>query len=501
MDELPSPRLVDAVWRYRISSLIIVGIAVVLSVGVALVSGEPSRMQARLALKPPDKAGVLGVEAAGETAFARYVNQRALYVTSDQVLTGAAARLSGAVPIETLRSSVTAEASETGESVVLEVAGENAEQASQITEAVIESYRAASRREVEQRVEDLLATLAEQRKSIQDDLDDTPEGTQRSANTEAAAVSLSELDKRSTELKVAASQIGDGVAFVYDTQPDKTALLRTVARDAFIGLALGGVLAVAVAWFRADRDRRVGTLAELDAVVEEPVLGEIEQVGRDEAASLLWLGAPPSKTYRMVAFGVQRVIDHGVVIVTGEEDSGVTTTTIQLASAMARSGLRVLLVDGAVRTHGLSTSIGLASSRNGDRDTSGGRRHPGLTDIAMGAMGVRETMRVVELGDGVTLTVVPAGKYTDGAIERFSVPRLDQALAEMRAEFDLVLVDSPTPASAPEAGAILRGSDAAIVVVRRDADVAGVNRLSEQVRMVGASIAGYVLTFASRRAG
>lgn len=496
MDELPSPRLVDAVWRYRVSSAIIVGVAVLLSVLVALVAGESSRMQARLALKPPDKAGVLGVEAAGETAFARYVNQRALFVTSDQVLSGAAKKLAGAVSKETLRSAVTAEASETGESVVLLVAANNPDEASKITQAVIEAYREASRGEVEQRVADLLETLAEQRSNIETDLADTPEN-QRSANTEAAAQSLSELDNRSTELRVAASQIGDGVAFVYDTEPDRTALLRSVARDGVIGLGLGGVLALAAAWFRADRDRRVGNLAELESLVDDPVLGEIEQVGKDEAATLLWLGAPPSKTYRMVAFGLQRVVDHGVVIVTGESGSGTTTTTIQLASALARGGLRVLLVDGAVRSHGLSTSIGLAANRpNGQQDT---RRHPGLTDIAMGSMPARETMRVVELGDGVTLTVVPAGRYVDGVLERFSVPLLDQAIAEMRSEFDIVLVDSPTPASAPEAGAIVRASDAVIIVVRRDADAAGLHRLSDQVRMVGGKVAGYVLTFAARR--
>lgn len=498
MDELPSPRLVDAVWRYRLSSLVIVGVAVLLSVLVALVVGESSRMQARLALKPPDKAGVLAVEAAGEAAFARYVNQRALFVTSDQVLDGAEKNLEGTVSKETLRTAVTAEASETGESLVLQVAADTPEDASKITRAVIESYRAASRAEVEQRVAAVLETLAEQRKSIEDALADTPDGTQRSANTEAAAQSLSELDKRATELKVAANQIGDGVAFVYDAEPDRTALLRSVARDGVIGLGLGGILALAVAWFRADRDRRVSSLAELESLVDDPVLGEIEQVGKDEAATLLWLGAPPSKTYRMVAFGVQRVIDHGVVIVTGEPRSGVTTTTIQLASALARGGLRVLLVDAAVRSHGLSTSIGLAASRpNGRQQDS--RRHPGLTDIAMGSMPARETMRVVELGDGVTLTVVPAGRYVDGVLERFSVPLLDQAIAEMRAEFDIVLVDTPTPASAPEAGAIVRSCDASIVVVRKDADAAGLHRLADQIRIVGGKVAGYVLTFATPR--
>ncbi|WP_052344436.1 AAA family ATPase [Thermocrispum municipale] len=496
MDELPSPRLVDAVWRYRASSLIIVAVAVLLSVIVALIVGEPSRMQARLALKTPDKAGVLGVES-GETAFARYATQRALFVTSDKVIAAAAKKLGAAVSKETLRNAVTAEASETGESLVLQVSADSPDEASRIMAAVIEAYRDASRAEVSQRVKRLLATLAEQRASIEERLDDTPEGEQGSANTEAAAVSLAELDKRATELKVAASQIGDGVAFVYDTAPDTMALMRSIARDGAIGLGLGGVIAVALAWFRADRDRRVGNLGELEALVDEPVLGEIEQVSKDEAATLLWLGAPPSKTYRMVAFGVQRVIDEGVVIVTGEPDSGVTTTSIQLASALARSGLNVLLVDGAVRTHGLSTSIGLAAKDSYEQDDH--REHPGLTDIAMGTVRPQSTMRVVELGEGVTLTVIPAGAYVDGVLERFSVPLLDQAIDEMRAQFDIVLIDTPTPASAPEAGALVRASDAAIVVVRRDADAAGLHRLTEQIRIVGGRVAGYVLTFATPR--
>src|SRR5690606_40681947 len=113
-----------------------VAVAVLLSVIVALIVGEPSRMQARLALKTPDKAGVLGVES-GETAFARYATQRALFVTSDKVIAAAAKKLGAAVSKETLRNAVTAEASETGEALVLQVSADSPDEASRIIAEVI----------------------------------------------------------------------------------------------------------------------------------------------------------------------------------------------------------------------------------------------------------------------------------------------------------------------------------------------------------------------------
>lgn len=498
MDELPSPRLVDAVWRYRKLAAIIVLSAFVVSVAVALLTGDGGVVQARLALEPPDRAGVIGAEATSESAFARYINQRALFVTSDRVLAGAADALGGGEDARSLRRVVTAETSKGGESIVIEVSASNQQRAGAIAAAVIDSYRAESESEINERVDALLKTLSERRKAIEAALPGSAPGAEKNANAVAAAESLSELDKRATEIKVAASQLGDGVAFVYNADPDGGGLLRSVARDGVVGLGLGAVLAAAVAWFRADRDRRLAGADELAALVDEPILGEIDRLRGADAGGLSWLGRPPTQSYRLLAHALRRIRNSGIIVVTGEVGSGCSTTTIQLAGTFARAGARVLLIDADVGTHGLSSSLGLYDNQ-GRAGAQHGPRHPGLTEIATGSMVIAETIRVIDLGDGTTLAAVPSGPQAVDAAERFSAPRLERALAKARADFDFVLIDSAAPSTAPEISTLVRASDSVLLVVRHDTEAKEPRRLREQIRLLGGSIAGYVYTFAERR--
>lgn len=496
MDELPAPRLVDALWRYRKSSALIVLAAFLLSVGVALLTGAGGVVQARLALKPPDRAGVLGSESTSESAFVRYINQRALFATSDRVLAGAAAEVGEGDTPESLRRIVTAETSKGGESIVIEVTSGDTARAGRIATAIIDGYRAESKAEINERVRDLLSTLAERRKAIESALPDSTPGDEKTANAVAAAESLSELDNRATEIKVAASQLGDGVAFVYNADPDGGGLVRSMVRDGVIGLGLGAVLAAALAWFRAERDRRFSSADELADTVTEPVFGEVELVRDAAPDALIWPGSPLSQPYRLLAHAVRGVMDSGVLVVTGEPDSGRTTSTIQLGSALARAGTRVLVIDADVRSHGLSSALGVydGSVRGGHF----GPRHPGLTEIATGVLGIADTVRMIDMGDGTTLGVVPSGPPSAGAGERYNAPRLERALAKVRADFDIVLIDAATPASAPEVSALVLNSDGVLIVIRHGSDARAPRRLSEQIRLVGGEVAGYLYTFAER---
>lgn len=496
MDELPSPRLVDALWRYRKMAAIIVAVTFLLSVAVAVFTGGGGNVQARLALKPPDRAGVLGNESTSESAFARYINQRALFVTSDRVLDVAAKDLAPRESAADLRRMVSAETSKGGESIVIEVSGGDQDRADNVAKAVIDAYRAESAKEIDDRVKALLTTLTERRKAIEAALPKSTPGEEKNANAVAAADSLSALDQRATEIKVAASQLGDGVAFVYNAEPEGGGLLRSIARDGVVGIGLGAILAAAVAWFRADRDRRLAGPDELAALVDEPILGEVDRLAGSDARGLGWLGRPPMQAYRLLAHALRRAHNNGVIVITGEPGSGRTTTTIQLAGTFARAGARVLLVDADVATHGLSTALGLHDDLG---QTQYGPRHPGLTEIATGAMTIAETVRVIDLGDGTTLAAVPSGPQPVDAAERFSAPRLERALTKVRADFDFVLIDSAAPSSAPEISTLVRASDAVLLVVRHDSDAKEPRRLREQIRLLGGSIAGYVYTFAERR--
>ncbi|WP_216206170.1 cellulose synthase operon protein YhjQ/BcsQ [Amycolatopsis aidingensis] len=487
MDAQPSPKILDALWRYRWSSLGIVALVLLVSVGVAFLLGDRSTAQARIVLKTPDKVGLVGVEPGSESAFVRYVNQRALFVVSDRVLSAAAESRGNAESVQTLREQVTAEASANGESIIVRVdTGDYADSAA-IADAVAGAYQRESLADVQAAARKMLDTLAARREAIVASLPDGT-ATERSSdpNTSAAGQSLSELDKQVTEVRVAAEQFGDGVSFVDKAVADPDG--GSLPRDAAIGLVFGLLLAATVAWVRADRDRRVRDADDLAGVVEEPVLAEVETLTGAELAALSEVGSPPLWPYQFAASGLRTTVDRGVVVVTGAgQGDGSTTAILQMATAAARSGSRVLVVDAAVRSHGLSDLLGLRYERFG------------LTAIAVGASRLDDCTRVIDLGDHVCLWVVAAGQYEETTLDHFRATLLRTAVSGMRGGYDLVLIDAPSPGIAPEVTPLVRESDGVVVVVARDRHTRALRKLRDQITLLGGTINGYLFTFARPR--
>lgn len=482
MEEQPSPKILDALWRYRWTSLAIVALVVLASALAAWLLGGTSSAGARIVLKAPDKAGVVGVDASSETAFVRYVNQRALFLVSDRVLSGASANLAGAVPVDVLRDEVTAKASDNGESIMVTVNAGDSDSSASIADAVTKAYQAESRADVKAAEQKTLDTLAARRRDV---LASVPPDKGADPNTLAAGPTLGDLDKQATQARVAAEQFGDGVSFVDKAVADGTSVLGTVARDLAIGFVVGLLIAGAVAWVRADRDRRMRDSDDLTAATGEPVLAEIELLAEPEVAALREVGSHPLWPYQFAASSLRTSVERGVVVVTASAPGdGSTTSTLQIATAAARSGARVLVVDASVRTHGLSDLLGL-------------RYDPkGLTSIAVGASRMDECTRVVDLGDRVYLWAIPAGQYQEATLDHFRSSLLQAAVGAMRSAYDLVLIDTASPSTAPEVTPVIKESDGVVVVVRRDREARLVHRLREQIRLLGGQVAGYLFTFA-----
>jgi Mrp family chromosome partitioning ATPase len=488
MDDQPSPKIIEALWRYRRSSLVTVLAVVVLGSLAGLVLADHSSAQARIVLKAPDKAGVVGVDASSESAFVRYVNQRALFVVSDRVLTTASVNIADSVSVEMLRKEVTAKASSNGESIELTVAGSSHPSSTTIADAVTKAYQAESLADVQAAGQKILEALASRRRDVVASIPAESANRPADPNNLAAGQTLSDLDKQATQVRVATDQFGDGVSFVDKAVADDSGAFGSLLRDGAIGLALGALIAAVVAWARADRDRRVGDPDDLAAATGEPVLAEIEALGELEVAALKVIGSPPLWPYQFAASGLRTAVDRGVVVVTSSAPGdGGTTSTLQMATAAALSGARVLVVDAAVRSHGLSDVLGLRYDPHG------------LTSIAVGAMRPDDCTRVVDLGDRVYLWAVPAGQYQEATLDHFRSSLLQKAVASMRSAYDLVLVDCASPAIAPEVTPIIRESDGVVVVVRRDREIRAVHKLREQIGLLGGTITGYLFTFAQPR--
>lgn len=479
---LPAPGVSGALWRYRWSSLAVVVATVVVSLGVAVLLGRESAAEARIVLKSPDAAGVLGTEVSSESGFVRYVNQRALFVTSDRALGTAREKLGGNETITELREAVTAEAARNGESIVVTVDIGDARRSREIADAVVAAYRQESHADVTAAADETLKTLRERRETLVSGMRDTGGSD---ALSSAASQTIGELDRRSTEIQVAAEQFGDGVAFVDRAVSDDSGWLLGLLRNGVIGLAVGVLLASVVAWVRADRNRRVRDADDLSRLVEEPLLGEVEALPDGETPRLHNLMVPPLGSYQLLASALRNTARGGVVAVTGTATGdGATTTVLQVAGVAARDGLRVAVVDAAVRTRELSQRVAV------DQDWYG------LAPVATGATSLKASTRVIQVGRGIEFRVVPAGQYTDRALDYFRSSLLRQAMVDLRAIYDLVLVDLPPLESAPEVSSLVPAVDDVVVAVRRERAVAALRRGRERIGLLGGTVAGHVFTFA-----
>lgn len=484
MAEQSSPRILDAVWRNRWSFAAIVGVVVMLSVGVSFLTTGSVTATQRIVLKAPDRAGLLGVEPSSESAFLRYLNQRALFVTSGDVMRGASDELGAGTTVSELRQAVTARTSDAQEAVIVQAVADNANQATAVVTAVVESYRTVAGRELATRSRAALDAIQDRREEIEQTLPDGEEtGTRNQVNVQAAAQALSELGQQTTELTVAQAQLGDGVAFVHAPEVNGPSALRSHARNGGIGLGLGVLLAAGFAWVREDRNRQLRDTSALAEIADEPVFAEIERLPDDETDAMHHPPEQPRRSYRLAFAGLQQVVDNGVVVVTGTHEGGSTTSAWQLAQAAARSGLRVLLVDGAIRTRGLTSILGL------DDD-----RHAGLTDLAAEFADLGDVARAIDLGYGAELWAVPAGRTSEGRSEVFRANSLRDLLDQMRSGYDLVIVDAAPPTRAPETTRLITTADAVVIAVRHGTRTSEFLELQRQLTIVGGTIAGYLIT-------
>jgi succinoglycan biosynthesis transport protein ExoP len=155
----------------------------------------------------------------------------------------------------------------------------------------------------------------------------------------------------------------------------------------------------------------------------------------DHFVSLLRPSSFEAEQYRLLHHALEQVRRDGglkvIAVTSPAADDGKTTTAVNLAAAMAqRAGARVLLADVDLRRPSVAASIGL-----------GGEEGPGLVGaIQDGRLRLAD---VVRSRRPFGVSILPAGTPPVMAYELLQSPRLVELLAEARAEYDYVIVDTP----------------------------------------------------------
>lgn len=159
------------------------------------------------------------------------------------------------------------------------------------------------------------------------------------------------------------------------------------------------------------------------------------------------------------------------------DDEGSNTLAANLALFLGSKGMRVALVEAALRTRALAGVFQATPM-------------PGLAEILTGQAVLRDALRQ-EVAAGVDL--LPAGETAD-PFWAFTGDNLRGVITEVTADHDLCLVDVPSLNQAPEASFVVRSLDAVVLVVeanRHRMDV--VQRNLKMLRSLGTPVLGSVV--------
>jgi capsular exopolysaccharide synthesis family protein len=179
------------------------------------------------------------------------------------------------------------------------------------------------------------------------------------------------------------------------------------------------------------------TRGELSLDVLERQRFEFMESFRNIRSSLLFMGNGAAKP-------------RTIIVTSSVPEEGKSTVALYLAAAMALGNSRVLLIDADMRRGAL-------------HECFGGTPGPGLAEILN-----RETTlaRVIVHPELDNLTLLPAGEAKRNPGELVLSPEWSRLLAEVRQQFDYILVDTPPVLATNDAVALASKAEGVLFVVR-----------------------------------
>jgi capsular exopolysaccharide synthesis family protein len=224
-----------------------------------------------------------------------------------------------------------------------------------------------------------------------------------------------------------------------------------------LGALLGLLLGAAGAALRHAMDTSVKTVDQLRTLTGAPNLGAICY---DPDLPLHPLvvhqrpRSPMAEAFRQVRTNLQFIdVDRRrkvVLFTSAVAEEGKTTTLCNLGIALAQAGNRVLLVEGDLRRPRVTDYLGL----------EGG---VGVTSLLSGRVVIEQALQPWG-ADG--LTVLASGPVPPNPSELVASAQMATLLAELRARYDVVLVDAPPLLPVTDAAALGTLCDGALLVVR-----------------------------------
>jgi len=335
-------------------------------------------------------------------------------------------------------------------------------------------------------------SLKEGVKKLQQELDDaTTKDIARAAQTRPyfeAKRKLEEFQRfaQALSMKIAAEKIEElqpksAMVQIMDlAQPGARPVKPNKPLNIALGIIIGLVVGVGLAFFIEYLDTSVKTIDDVERSLQSPVLGVIPQ----NVGLILEEGmdSPHAEAYRVLRTNLlfSRKDDklNTVAVVSAGAGEGKSTTVFNLATAFAQSGSRVLMVDSDLRRPTLHKMLQITNNM-------------GLTNYLLKQSTLEEVIQTTNLP---TLDFLASGKLPSSSLGILSSAQMRDLITELKRRYDYVFFDSPPIMGVSDASILASEVDMTLQVIQYRRYPQPMNiRAKQLIEKVGGNLVGIVL--------
>jgi len=483
-----------AVWRRKWTVVLTAILAVVVAVGLDMSKTKMYTSTVQVLLTVPGSA-------AGSSASSNAASQPNV-ATDIELMQSAAVKSSVA---HAVGSVPTVAISEVGTTNVVQIAATSASPvaAAQIANAYANAYLAVSKSDYLGSINGQITQLQTQINSLQTTVNQINQQLANSSgsNTSSLQAQLTSALSQQQLLKTQllglqqSSASASGGQIVDPATPSAVPSSPKTLEDALFALGIGLLIGIGIALLRDFLDDRIRNREDLELAADgTTMIGLIPDVvtWKDRKTPLLISelrpNAPAAEAYRSLRTAVQFMsIERPIKLIqitSPAAADGKTTTSANLAVAMARAGQRVVLVACDLRKPRLHEFFGLPNIR-------------GFTTVLLGDAEVNDVLIPVPEEDGLLL--LPSGPIPPNPSELLSGARTRALFTQLASDFDVVVIDTSPILPVTDASVLATFTDAVILVAAANTSTKrDIRRAIELLSRVDANIVGTVLNRASQ---